>query len=163
MLSRERYYKKMVNEDGESLYPTNCNMSSSNSHPWLMILHHELDFFYDTPWVCGCLKCKGLKTNPQHVTPFHYINDQLLIFDDLIPPTMVKDLKGDIENTCRDTSIWAFFEKLEAKSIGLHAKLANLYPFVELTGSSSEPKYDINITQKIYILWDPKCCMSWKK
>jgi hypothetical protein len=38
---------------------------------------------------------------------------------------------------------------LEAKSIKFHPKLANLSPFVELTESSSEPKYDINTTQNI--------------
>jgi len=53
--------------NGEPLYPTNCNMSSSSNHSGPMILHCELDLFYDTPIICGCSKCKGLIVNPRHV------------------------------------------------------------------------------------------------
>jgi hypothetical protein len=39
------------------------------------ILYRELDIFDDTPIVCGCSKCKGLKKNLQRVALIHYIND----------------------------------------------------------------------------------------
>lgn len=42
-----------------------------------MVLHRELDIFYDTPVVCGCSKCKELKVNPRHVKMSHYINERL--------------------------------------------------------------------------------------
>jgi hypothetical protein len=114
------------------------------------ILHHELDLFYDIPVVCGCSKCKGLKKNPRRVTLSHYINDRLPKFDGLIPPTVVNNPIGDIEKTCRNTSICSLFENLEARSTTFHPKLANHLLFVESTESSySEPKYDINTTQNI--------------
>ena len=50
ILSRERYCKKMFDENGQLIYPTNPNMPSSNNHPGSMVLHHELDIFYvDNP------------------------------------------------------------------------------------------------------------------
>jgi hypothetical protein len=124
-------------------------MPSSNNQPGSMVLHRELDLFYDTPVVCGCSKCKGLKKNPRCVTLSHYINDRLPKVDGLIPPTMVKNPIGDIEKTCRNTSICSFFENLEARSTKFHPKLTNSSPSVESTKSSSEPKYDINTTQNI--------------
>ena len=69
--------------------------SSSNLQPRSMILHRELDLFYDTLVVCGCSKCKGL-TKSRHVTLSHYINDILPKDDNLIPPTTVKNLIDDI-------------------------------------------------------------------
>ena len=61
-----------------------------------MIINHELDLFYDTPIICDCSQCKGLKKNPQRVTLADYINDQLPKVNDLIPPTMIKNPIGDI-------------------------------------------------------------------
>ena len=62
---------------------------------------------------------------------------------------MVKDPIGDIEKTCRNTSICSFFENLKAMSTKLHPKLMNPSSSVESIESSSEPKYDINTTQHI--------------
>ena len=71
-------------------------MSSSSHNPSsLMIIHREMELFYDTPIVCGCSKCQGLKENPQHVTITHYTNDILPNVDGLIPPTRVKNPIGD--------------------------------------------------------------------
>lgn len=108
-----------------------------------------MNLFYDTPILCGCSKCKGLKVNTWRVTLTHYINDILPKVDGLIPPTAVKDPIGIIEKTNKNTSIYYFFEKLEAKAIMFHPKLANLSPSVEPTKSSSVPKYDINTTQNV--------------
>jgi hypothetical protein len=97
-----------------------------------MVVHHELDLFYDTPVVCGCSKCKVLKKNHVSVTLSHYINDRPPKVDGLIPPTVVKNLIGDIEKTRRNTSICSFFEKLEVKSTKFLPKLTNPSPFFEL-------------------------------
>ena len=139
---------KMFDEIGQLLYPANCNMPySSNLQSGSTILHCELDLFYDTPMVCGCSKCKGLKKNPRRVTLFHYINDRLPKFDGLIHPTVVNKPIGDIEKTHMNTSMFSFFEKLEARSTTIPPKLANPSPSVESTKSTySEPKYDINTT-----------------
>ena len=141
----------MFDKNGQFLYPANCNMpSSSNLQPRSTVLYDELDLFYDMSMVCGCSKCKGLKKNPRRITLSHYINVRLLKVDGLIPSTMIKNPMGDIEKTCRNTSICSFFEKLEAISTKFHPKLANLSPSVESTKSScSELKYDINTTQNI--------------
>ena len=112
-----------------------------------MALHYELDLFYDTPKIFGCSKCKGLKKNPRRVTLSRYINDRLPKFDDLIPPTAVKNPIGDIKKTHMNISLCSFFEKLEARSTKFHPKLTNLSPSVEPIKSSSEPKYDINTTE----------------
>ena len=77
-----------------------------------MVVHCELDLFYDTPKVCGYSKCKGMKENPQCVTPSHYINGRIPKYDSLIPPIAVKNLISDIEKACRNTSIVSFVEKL---------------------------------------------------
>jgi hypothetical protein len=51
-----------------------------------------------------------------------------------------------------NTFICSFFEKLKARSTKFHHKLENSSPFVESKESYfSEPKYDINTTQNIYI------------
>jgi hypothetical protein len=51
LLSRERYHKHMLDENGQLLYPTNRNISSSSNQPRSTIFHYELDLFYvDTPW-----------------------------------------------------------------------------------------------------------------
>jgi hypothetical protein len=143
----------MFDENGQLLYPTNYNMSSSsNLQTGSTILHRELDLFYDTPVVCGCSKCKGMKRNPQHVTLTlsHCINDRLPKVDGLIPPTTVNNPIGNIEKIRRNTSICSFFENLEAKSNTFRSKLANLSPSIEsMECSYSEPKYDINTTQNI--------------
>jgi hypothetical protein len=65
----------MVDENGEQLYLTNYNMTSSNNHARILVLHHELNIFYETLVVCGCLKCKVLKVNPWLVTLSQYVND----------------------------------------------------------------------------------------
>jgi hypothetical protein len=151
LLSGEIYHKKMFDENGQLLYLANCNMpSSSKLQPGSMVLHCELDLFYDVLVVCVCLKCKGLKKKPQCVTLSHYINDRIPKVDGLIPPTTVNNPIGDIEKTHRNTSICSFFENLEAISPTFHSKLVNSSPFVESTESSySETKYDINTTQNI--------------
>lgn len=127
----------MCDKNGQLLYPINCDMSSSNNQPKSTKINHELDLFYDTPVVCGCSKCKGLKKNPLCVTLCHYFNDRLPNVDNLIPSTTVKNPIGDIENTCRNTSICSFFDKLEVRSTKFHPKLINLSPYVESTKSSS--------------------------
>jgi hypothetical protein len=43
---------------------------------------------------------------------------------------------GDIEKTCRNTSMCCVFENLEAKSTTFIPKLVNLSPSVESTNSS---------------------------
>jgi hypothetical protein len=77
-------------------------MSFSNDHPRPMVLHRKLDIFYKTHVVCGYSKCKGMKVNPRYVTLSHYVNEKLPKFNGLIPPTMVNNLIGDIENTLRN-------------------------------------------------------------
>ena len=52
--------RQLFDKNGQLLYPTNCNMPSSNDQPRSTLLHREFDLFYDTPIVCGCSKCKGL-------------------------------------------------------------------------------------------------------
>ena len=146
LLSGESYPKNMFDENGQILYPTNRSMPSSSNQPGSMVLHHEFNLFYDTPVVCGYSKCKRLKENRWCATLSHYINDWIPKVDSLIPPTMVNNLIGDIEKTCR---ICSFFENLEAKSTKFCPKLTNPSPFVQSTESSSEPKYDINSTQNI--------------
>ena len=124
--------------------------SSSNLQPGSMVLHYELDVFYDTPVVCGHSKFKGLKKNPQCVTLSHYINDRLPKVGGLIPPTAVNNPIGDIEKTRRNTSICSFFENLEDISTMFHTKLSNQSSFVDSMKSSySDPTYDINTTQNI--------------
>jgi hypothetical protein len=123
--------------------------SSNNLQPWSMVLHYELDLFYDTPVVCSCSKCKELKKISRHVTLSHYINDRLPKVDGLIPPIAVKNPIGDVEKTHRNTSICCFFEKLEARSTKFCSQLANPSFSIESMESSSEPKYDINTTQNI--------------
>jgi hypothetical protein len=54
-----------------------------------MVLHHELDLFYDTPIVCGYSNSKGLKPNPRHITLFQYINDRLPKVVNIIPHNVV--------------------------------------------------------------------------
>lgn len=49
-----------------------------------MVVHCELDLFYETLVVSGFSKLKGLKVNPCHA-PSHYVNGQLHKFDDLKP------------------------------------------------------------------------------
>ena len=146
ILFRETYRRQLFNENGQLLYPTNCNMSSSSNQIGSTVLNHELYLFYDTQIVCGCSKCKGLKKNPRCVTFSHYINDRLPKIDGLIPLTIVKNPIGDIEKTDRNTSIYSFLDKLEARSTKFHPKLTNLSPSVESTESSSDPKCDINTT-----------------
>ena len=90
-----------------------------------MTINHELDLFYDTLVVCGFSKCKGLNKNPQPITFFHYINDQLPEVDGLIPPTAIKNPIGDIEKKRRNTSLCSLFDKLEAMSTKFHHKLTN--------------------------------------
>ena len=46
LLSGEIYHKKMFDESGQLLYPTNPNMPYSNNHPRSMVLHCEFDLFY---------------------------------------------------------------------------------------------------------------------
>jgi hypothetical protein len=125
-------------------------MPSSSNQPMLMVLHCDMDLFYDIVLEFGCSKFKWLKKNPRCVMLSHYINGRLRKVDGLILPTTVKNPIDDIEKTCRNTSICSFFYKLEAKSTNFHPKLTNPSPFVESTKSSSEPKYDINTTQNIY-------------
>jgi hypothetical protein len=151
LLLGERYRRKMFDENGQLLYLANCNMlSSSNLQPGSMVLHHELDIFYDTLAVCGCSKCKGLKKNHQHVTLSHYIDDRLPKIDGLIHLSVVNNPIGDIEKTRRNTSMCSFFENLEAKSTTFPPKLTNLSPSIESTRSYySDPKYDINTIQNI--------------
>ena len=85
---------------------SSCNPGSST------IIRHELELFYDTLVVCGCSKCQGLKENPQLVTLTHYTNDILPDVDGLIPPTIVKNPKGDIEKTHMNTSLCSFWKML---------------------------------------------------
>lgn len=73
-----------------------------------MVLHRELDLFYDTLLVCGCSKCKRFRVKPRHVTLTHYINDQINKFDSLIPPIAIKDPIGVIEKTCKNTCFQNF-------------------------------------------------------
>ena len=94
-------------------------------------------------------KMKGMKENPWCVTLFHYINNRLPNVDGLIPLIVVKNPICVIENTCRNTYICFHFEKLGAKKIVLRPKFTKLSPCVELTKSSSKPKYDSNTTQNI--------------
>ena len=97
ILSGERYHNKLCDENGQLLYPSNCEMpSSNNQHPRSMTINHELDLFYDTLVVCGCSKCKGLKKNTRCVTLSHYINDRLPKVGNIIPPIAVKIPIGDI-------------------------------------------------------------------
>jgi hypothetical protein len=120
----------MFDENGQLLYPSNCNMpSSSNLQHGSTLLQCELDIVYDTSVVCGCSKCKELKKNPRCVTLSHYINDRLPKVDGLIPSTVVNNPIGDIEKT--RSSICSFFKKLEAKSTMFPPKLANLSPSIE--------------------------------
>ena len=53
--------------------------------------------YFRTPNIMRLSKCKGLKMNPQYITPSHYINNRLPQVDNLIPITVVKDPIGDIE------------------------------------------------------------------
>ena len=76
-----------------------------------MVIHHEIEIFYDTQVVCGCSKCQGLKKNPRHVTLTHYTNDRLPNVDGLIPPTAVNNPIGDIEKT-RIILLYALFLKV---------------------------------------------------
>jgi hypothetical protein len=45
LLSRERYCKHMLDEDGQIIFPTNPNVPYSSNHIGLMILHDEFDLF----------------------------------------------------------------------------------------------------------------------
>ena len=123
--------------------------SSNNQRPGSMTINHELDLFYGTLVVCGYLKCKRLKKNPQRVTLSHYIYDQLPRVDGLIPPTTVKNPIGDTKKTHMNISICSFFDKLEARSTKFHPNLTIPSPSFESTEISNEPKYDINTTQNI--------------
>lgn len=149
-LIKRMYLKQLFDESAQPLYPTNCNMASSSNQLESMVLHCEFELFYETPVVCGYLKCKGLKNNSRRVTLSHYINDWLPKVDDLIPPTVVKKPINDIEKTCRNTfSMCSFFDQLEARSTKFHRKLTNVSPSFESTNSSSEPNFDINTTQNM--------------
>jgi hypothetical protein len=45
-LLKNQHQRKMFDENGQLLYPANCNMpSSSNLQHGSTILHHELDLF----------------------------------------------------------------------------------------------------------------------
>ena len=81
------------------------------------IIHRELDPFYDTLVVCGCSKCKGLKDNSRCVTLTHYTNDRLPNVDGIIPPIVVKNPIGDIENTCGNTSLCSFLKLFGSQKI----------------------------------------------
>ena len=105
--------------------------SSNNQRPGSTIINHELDVFYDTPIVCDCSKCKVLKKNPQHVTLSHYINDRLPKVDNLLPLSVVKNPIGDIGKTHRDTSIFSFFDNLEARQTKFHPKFTNSSPSIK--------------------------------
>jgi hypothetical protein len=63
----------IVDENGEPLYHTNCNMPSSNNHLGPILLHHESNLFYNTPIICGCLKCKRVECEPSmcHTFPLY--------------------------------------------------------------------------------------------
>jgi len=113
----------MVDGNGEPLYPTNHNMPSSSNHLGLMVLHRELDLFYDNLVARGYSNCKWLKVNPQRVTLTYYINDQLPKVDGLITPIAIKNPICVIERTRRNTPICSLFENLEAKSTMFHPKL----------------------------------------
>ena len=102
--------------------------SSNNQRLGSTTINDEWDLFYDTLVVCGCSKCEGLKKNPRHVTLSHYINDQLPKVDDLIPPTVVKNPIGNIENSRRNASLCSFLDKLEERSIKFHHKFTNSSP-----------------------------------
>ena len=51
-LSGTRYHKQLVDENGQSLYPTNLNMKISiHNLRSSLVIRCELDLFYDTPMV----------------------------------------------------------------------------------------------------------------
>ena len=132
------------------LYLASCNIpSSSHNIGSSTVIPHELELFYDTLVVCGCLKCQGLKENPWCVTLTHYTNDRLPNVDGLIPPTIVKSPIGDIENTHRNTSLCSFFEKLESKTTAFRPKLTNPSALVQSIESSSDIKSNTNASQNI--------------
>ena len=84
-----------------------CNTGS------LTLIWHDLELFYDTPIVCGCLKFQGLKESPRRVTLIHYTNDILPNVDGLISPIAVKNIIGDIENTHKNTFLYTILKNLE--------------------------------------------------
>jgi len=50
----------MFDENGQLLYPANCKMPSPNNvQLGSMVLHRELDLFYDTPVVLVVQNLKG--------------------------------------------------------------------------------------------------------
>ena len=72
LLSGARYCKKFIDENGQPLYPANCNMSSSSCNLGSStIIWREIELFYDTLVVFYCSKCQGLKVNPCIVTLTH--------------------------------------------------------------------------------------------
>ena len=64
-----------------------------------------------------------MKDNPLCVTLNHYTNERLPNIEGLIPPIVVKNPIGYIENTCSNTSLCSFSEKLESKTTMFHPKL----------------------------------------
>ena len=114
-----------------------------------MVLHYEIDLFYDNlAAVCGCSKYIRLSNNPQCVIVSHYINDQLPKLNNLLP-IAIKNLIGYIKDTHKNASICSIFYKLEGTSTKFHPKLTNVSPFVESMESSSDTKYNINASQNI--------------
>ena len=114
-----------------------------------MVIHHEIEIFYDTQVVCGCSKCQGLKEKPQLVTLIHYTNDMLPNVDGLIPPTTVKNPIDDIGNTHKNASLCSFLKMLEAKTTMSHHTLTNPSDYVHSIEILCDPKYDLNFMQPI--------------
>ena len=158
LLLGEIYDRNLFDKNGLLLYLANYKMSSSSNQLGSMVLHRELDLFYGTPIVCGFSKCRGLKENPRHVTLSHYFNDRLPKVDSLIPLTTIKNPLGDIEKTCRNTSICSLFDKLQVQSSKFYPKLTNSFLLLSqhrVVASQSM----IPILPKTSLLGDPKSCM----
>ena len=54
VLSRETYHKQLVDENGQPLYPTNCDISSSSSNPWSTMV---IIVWYNIIWTNKLLHC----------------------------------------------------------------------------------------------------------
>jgi hypothetical protein len=127
-----------------------------------MVLHHELDLFYDTPFICVYSKCKGLKVNARCVTLSHYINDQLPQVDSLILSTRVKDQISEIENTCRNASYTPLFKSWKPSQLCFILNWPTHLFFLSQM-RLLVIQYKISILPKKSLLGDLKTCMSWEQ
>ena len=115
--------------------------------------------FCDTLVLSICSKCKGFNDYPCHVTLSHYINDKLVKLDGHIPPTMAKNLIGDIETTHRNTSICSTFGRWNKNKMFFILNWPTiLLILIQLRVILNQSM--MSILPKTNLLGDPKRCIS---